>query len=218
MEVKTKNNYIVFVTLLLFIIYSCGSSFKGEIEERELNKVYLVNKSTSKYFQFTIKVTKVTDDSLYDYETRLIKLAPGDEKYLGNFIDTSDFYYFVIESKVLKIYFPTIPTYEEVISDSGRDEVPAFLGRAENLPDTIYNGEKIKRQYTYGVSYNFYQCKDELGILIKLKDTVINGSNAKFEYIIEKSIDSLHPVFNRYNYKYEIKGQIEIADDIKTKK
>jgi hypothetical protein len=70
----------IFITLT---IYSCDNKLDGKIETREQDKIYLVNTSKTKLFKFTVKATKVTNDSTYDYSTDVIELPPGDEKYLG---------------------------------------------------------------------------------------------------------------------------------------
>jgi hypothetical protein len=78
--------------ILSFIItfYSC-KDIKGVIEERQkgcadLNdskKVYLVNTSTSTKYTFTVKTTDRINNSIIQYSTKKITLAPGDETELG---------------------------------------------------------------------------------------------------------------------------------------
>ena len=65
------------------MLFSCGTSMKGKIEERN-GKIYLINTSQNKAYQFTVKKTSVVNDSIAADNTLLILLAPGDEKYIAD--------------------------------------------------------------------------------------------------------------------------------------
>jgi hypothetical protein len=80
-----------FPTILLVAFYSCNNS-NGKIEERDnrcfdelkdSKKIFLVNKSRDKTYQFTYKMTQTVNDTVRNYETYIITLALGDERYLG---------------------------------------------------------------------------------------------------------------------------------------
>ena len=89
--------YLIFA-IFIPILYSCNK-LDGKIEARGNSKVYLVNASTTNTFKFTVKTTSITNDSIYNYQTQIIELAPGDEILLGN------------KNEVTAIEYPTITTY-----------------------------------------------------------------------------------------------------------
>lgn len=68
--------------LLAVLLYSCGTSMKGKIEDRG-GKFYLVNSSQTKVYQFTVKKTTTINDSTKEYITYTEILAPGQEKTIG---------------------------------------------------------------------------------------------------------------------------------------
>ncbi|OHC84117.1 MAG: hypothetical protein A2546_05600 [Sphingobacteriia bacterium RIFOXYD2_FULL_35_12] len=49
----------------------------------ENKSAYLVNKSTNKAFEFTVKVIQTLDDTISSHRTFKVMLAPGEEKWLG---------------------------------------------------------------------------------------------------------------------------------------
>ncbi len=100
----------VFIISFLIFLISCDDTFLGEIEYRNDNidcygkkyddsylsefnqdlkidpdnkSAYLVNKSSNNTYEFTVKVIQTLDDTISNHRTFKIKLAPGDEKWLG---------------------------------------------------------------------------------------------------------------------------------------
>lgn len=83
---------LVFCTFL--IILSCNEvNLKGKIDirkdgnfvnENDFRSIYLINTSIDKSYEFTIKGTKIINDSSYSYETFKKSLSPGDEVKIGN--------------------------------------------------------------------------------------------------------------------------------------
>lgn len=210
--------------LALVVLCSSCSELEGKIEKRNSNKLYLVNNSKTKEFRFTVKKTKITNDSIFEYSTSQSQLAPGDELYLGNENEVSEKQYPTIEKKMLKTYEIVGEDYfEETKTINGiryyKDDngewhpIPKFdpnkpYKSVDELPDLNNKGKKIT------VSF------DDEGLPIppsRLKDTILNGIKYKYYYTIENVKDSLHP-FPQIHYKYifTVTGQVEIKND-KTK-
>lgn len=80
--------FFLFSMAVLSVLFtSCAKKFDGKIETRK-GGVYLINTSPSEMFQFTVKTTTITSDTIFDYSTEVISLFPGAEKLLGNEVDT----------------------------------------------------------------------------------------------------------------------------------
>lgn len=78
----TIRKLFVFVLVVASICIDCNTkSLEGKIETRG-NELYLINTSIDKAYQFTIRKATKINDSLIGYETEIIELFPGDEKYL----------------------------------------------------------------------------------------------------------------------------------------
>ena len=123
--------------LLLLAITSCNKQLSGKIEERENKSVYLVNKSKSKPFKFTIKKSALVKDSVIESETSLISLFPGEEKYLGDSEAVSDSDY--------------VPVLRKELVLTGADKDPLGIlvppSLANNLKDTIIDKKDYKYAY-----------------------------------------------------------------------
>lgn len=72
---------ILLFVVLAFLFIGCNQ-IKGKIETRNDN-LYLINTSTTKAYQFTIKETRKENDSIITTTTSLYKLSPGEEKFLS---------------------------------------------------------------------------------------------------------------------------------------
>ncbi len=84
-----KTRVIGVFTICITILVSCNKGLDGKIEKRGNGKIYLINTSENNAFKFTVKTTSVTNDSIMNYKTDIVELAPGDEKYIGNAIEAS---------------------------------------------------------------------------------------------------------------------------------
>lgn len=206
--------------LALVVLCSSCSELEGKIEKRNSNKLYLVNNSKTKEFRFTVKKTKITNDSIFEYSTSQSQLAPGDELYLGNENEVSEKQYPTIEKKMLKTYeivgedyfeeTKTINGIRYYKDDNGDwQQIPKFdpnkkYESVDELPD-LNKGKKIT------VTFD-----DELLPIppSRLKDTILNGKKYKYLYTSENVKDSLHPFRQtHYKYIYVVTGQVEIKND-----
>ena len=91
-----KSLYALLIATVL--LCSCGNKLKGKIENRD-GKIYVVNTSSDKAYQFTIKGVSKTNDSISEYGSFTVQLAPGDEKFIGNEVVLSDIEYPVIKQE-----------------------------------------------------------------------------------------------------------------------
>lgn len=107
----------IFGMILLCFIVSCNDNkLNGKIEFRDekvncnpnnqttsatnqepntiQRVVYLVNKSIDKTYEFTVKVTKIINDTTDSYYTIKHELAPGDEEFLSckEYLEGDKFY------------------------------------------------------------------------------------------------------------------------------
>lgn len=187
--------YLIFA-IFIPILYSCNK-LDGKIEARGNSKVYLVNASTTNTFKFTVKTTSITNDSIYNYQTQIIELAPGDEILLGN------------KNEVTAIEYPTITTYifKKV---SAKEKIKSEMSGQE----MFYSMPADKAIFHY----------NNEGYLIperQLNDTIINGINVKYYYQSISNKDTLHPYPRKYyKYEYEVTGQVEVkfkAADVQKK-
>lgn len=178
--------YAIGVSLILL---SCGNKFEGQIETRPGNKIYLVNQSGSKEYKFTLKTTKVTNNSTYDYNTQIIELAPGDEILIGHKNEVSAIEYTEKEEQVF------------IIDSMERENM--HLAIRDKLNNTSDN--EFKKAFLASVKGD---------IDIKGKDTIINGKHLKYHYSFIRIKDTLNPLpVNRYEYNYEVTGQLEIKNN-----
>ena len=184
----------------------------ARIEKRGPHITYLVNTSASKIFQFTVKITRIKDDSIFDYKTRIISLGPGDEQNLEPHDDTdssTSLAYPMITHNKMKIYLLVPPSIKEspisndVFMLGMRESVDTVIGKQEALISFIHKFSSIT--------------KDEG----KFSDSIIDGKTAKYKWFTYEEPDSLHP-YPSHTYKYEFKvtGGIEInaSDWIKNSK
>ena len=209
-----KRFYQITVLAFLGVCSSC-SELDGTIEKRNGTKMYLVNNSKKKEFRFTIKTTKITNDSIFEYSTSKSQLAPGDELYLGNENEVSENQYPTIEKKLLK-------TYEIVDKDFFQEtKVVNGVHYYKDKKDNWYQVPKFDPNKPYKSVYELPDLRsvlfDEEGFpfaISFLKDTVLNGKNYKYRYIVENAKDSLHP-FPQIHYKhiFIVTGQVEIKND-----
>lgn len=139
---------VIFITTIILIV-GC-SALEGKIEKRKNGDYYLVNTSKTKGFDFTIKTTKIVDDSIYQYSTQIITLHPGDEISLDeNTFDTSTFIrYPIFDTPILHLYNAS------ELKEKIKDPDPFLLGTDEKkynelhkLRDTIINGKRLKYEY-----------------------------------------------------------------------
>lgn len=90
----------LFGALSIILLISCGNSINGKIENRvdngdcyyydqntykipETRSSYLINTSSNKTFEFTIKETETINDTIINYSTFKMKLSPGDERRIS---------------------------------------------------------------------------------------------------------------------------------------
>lgn len=199
-----KEIYFITVFTLLVFCISCNQ-LDGAIEHRIGNKLYLVNKSKTKEFRFTVKVTKIINDTLVEYSTRQNQLAPGDELYLGNENGISEKQYPTIEKKILKTYLFKVLNDKFYYKDKKGD----WYEQTKFDPNKTYE--------TVGVlpdlRPDLIDKEDLSSYILLLKDTVIDSKVYKYHYIIENVKDSLHPFPQiRYKYIYAVTGQVEIKN------
>ncbi len=85
MSIINKNRFQGLIYFLLgFLFSSCsGHKMYGEIELRKENEYYLMNKSTSKMFNFTVKTISISEHGDSSFKTETIRLSPADEMFLG---------------------------------------------------------------------------------------------------------------------------------------
>lgn len=175
-----KRQYIY--TLAVLLLYSCNSS-EGLIEIRQ-QRFYLVNKSFTKSYRFTIKQTEIREEKWYKYSTDLIELAPGEERFLGEEMNITKTEYQTLEKSEIKLYKP--------MSDQEIEKEKRAL-------------KKRKNPFTYSPLYN-----EELfaGAL----DTIINGEQYKYRYAEITYKDSTHPIPSvHFKYEYKVVGQVEVS-------
>jgi hypothetical protein len=87
MSIIGKSRVRSLIYLVVFLSSSCsGHKVKrldGEIELRNGNEYFIVNKSTSKWFYFTVKETSVSERGDSSFRTEGIRLSPADFMFLG---------------------------------------------------------------------------------------------------------------------------------------
>lgn len=171
------------LSLLCILLFPSCNSLDGKIEIRA-KKVYLVNSSTNKKFEFTIKETKIKNDSSFNYATQIIKLAPGNEELLGMIDSTTEIKYPLLKKQICKIYnfnnqkvnFNAFEMDVDVLAVIGSGiSVEKFIA---TLPDTIIKGEKLKYRFTtenyydslHPLPQDIYKCKFEVTGQLQLKD------------------------------------------------
>lgn len=179
---------ILSIIALAVLLYSCGNSLDGRIETRE-GKVYLVNTSTSKEYEFTIKETIIVNDTVKNYKIHSVPVIAGGERFLGKKDSIKPLTYPSIEVVRIKTekpkFNPNLP-YEAVINDT------LDLTEARNISSKKTNPFD-------GIAPPF----------ISTHDTVINGVKTIYWYVKETIPDTLHPLpLVKYNYKYEITAQV----------
>lgn len=197
--------------ILLPILYSCNK-LDGKIETRNKGKVYLVNASTTQTFKFTVKTTSITNDSIYNYQTKIIELAPGDEVFLGNKYEVSQIEY---PDKNITI-FQTYPV--DISLPKG-----ATLLNGDVLlpppPKKKYDFSSFDKAIKKNKSREDIAFKNAFEKSLEDNDTIINGEHLKYTYSTIIIKDTLHPYpINRYKYNYEVTGQVEIKLKADTKK
>lgn len=185
------NFKIIHVFLLLIICLHCGSCtrFEGVIEIRQKD-VYLVNSSSTKGFSFTIKQTEIIDDSVYNYSTDIMDLAPGDEKRLGVTDSMSLQTYSLAKRQVIKIY---------------------------DVPDSSIKNSKISKKSKSDINdliWAEFKKRKPSNYYVPMPDTVINGVKVS-NYLIseEEYYDSLHPIGpNYFRFEFKVTGQSSLKN------
>lgn len=127
------HNYKGFAAIVLFILFCSCHNLDGKIETRQGDKIYLVNNSQTKQISFTVKQTVIKNDSIFDYDTRVIPLVPGGELYLGQ----KDSRYKIAPEYDLSVFDNAVKN-----KDYNIDTIVAV-----KQPDTI-----VKYQYKYEVT------------------------------------------------------------------
>lgn len=119
-QIIIKTAFAILLTVgIIILIQSFSNKIDGEIQVRENNKTYLVNKSANRTLSFTVRITTVTNDTTFDYKTNQIALAPGDETVLDNNTEDRD------TTSVIKPKFDPTKPFEEVVGSVKSDELPA---------------------------------------------------------------------------------------------
>ncbi len=197
MKYDTMRGY-KYLLAFSILVAACSSKMNGKIEYRGDNDVYLVNTSSSKIFRFTVKTTKVTNDTIYDYSTESIPLAPGDEELLGVKYDTAEATFPMIEVTRLNIYIRVPDSLKHIESNNvffNHGGFPITL-------DTVINGVNVLVLYY----------KDPLQIIEveAVRDTTVGNFTGKYKVVtsIEKSSVPNPP--DRLKYIYTVTGQVEI--------
>lgn len=192
-----KNSLII----LCLIFFGC-SGLDRSIEKRDIGcnetitdskKVYLVNKSSNKIYQFTVKRTEIINDTTKTYSTSLHVLEPGDEIYLGcdQFLSEIQYFKHNIRRKT------DFPTAKMVFPDYSIGDIPinqykkALEHGAKLSSDSIWGGNEIGKYLTY--------------------DTLINGVHEL--YVSYEIIDKTKKMpRDRFKIEYEVTGQIDFKD------
>jgi len=177
-----KNLILIIITCAL--ISSCGNSIKGKIEEREDGKIYLVNTSTSKEYQFTVRETIIINDTAKQYHTLAIPVIAGGEEFIG------------IKEVVSPAEYPIIEVVNKRLVEPKFDpSMPFEIVQTDTL-DLTRDKEKVENPVP---SY------------VLLHDTVINGYQRKFWYVKEKVKDTLHPLPpQKCKYNYQVTAQVAV--------
>jgi hypothetical protein len=173
-----------FNIFFIFALFSCNNP-KGAIEERDngcfaelkdSKKIYLVNKSRDKIFQFTCKTTAITNDTVKTYATKIYTLDPGDELYLGCSESLSEQEFGV--KKVFKIV-------ENPFYGCFRVHKKDYFYSYVDYGDTVINGKKEKYSYSEETNYqdslerNHYKFFFEITGEMEQKEHKIKADNKK---------------------------------------
>lgn len=191
-----KAHHCLFV--FCFFIFSCSSKLNGKIENRGDNNVYIVNTSSYKIFKFTVKTTKVTNGTVYEYSTKRITLAPGDENFLGVVYDTADATYPMVDVTKLNIYIKVPDSLRGIKNQN-------IFFEHEGFPitiDTVVGGTPVLVLYY----------KDPLKILKinATRDTILGGFSGKYELVTAKEKSKIPNPRDKIKYIYKVTGQVEI--------
>ncbi|MEO6611488.1 MAG: hypothetical protein ABIT05_05125 [Chitinophagaceae bacterium] len=186
--------------LIVFFIFfaSCSKGLSGKIEKRNKNDIYLVNTSSSKIFRFTIKETKIINDSIYEYSTGNISLSPGDEKRIGVESGISELQYRMIDVKSLHVYIKVPDSLKDVESYKIFFNIGGYPMFRDSTIDCL--------------SVKFYHYKDPLNILEiqGLRDTMVGGLTGKYKFVTTTEKAKLPSSPDLFKYIYKVTGQVEI--------
>jgi hypothetical protein len=232
----------LFIVVYLTII-SC-SGIKGKIEKRDkacdgvLNskKVFVVNKSKTEKYKFTIKTIETIDDTIKRYSTDQIILEAGDEEDLG-----CDFYYsaqeylsiekiqvvglekdtiyeygnkFYSKSEINKLVEKAkAPSFDEYIAYFKIKKIPQFYPyekRKTEKENMIFKDGDIR-----AVDKPDVKAAISLGVeTVSLFDTLIN--NIPLKYYKYNIIDSTKLLSQKkHSLKYEVTGQVVVKEKVK---
>ncbi len=188
---------ILYITLLLSFC-SCDR-VDGKIETRNKSKAYVVNGSTTKTYRFTVKTTSIKNDSIYNYQTKIVELAPGDELFLGNRNEVSEIEYPYIRVTNFK-------TYPKASKDNISLAKGAVLLNENDEPVSQKRKSKKKTEDDFKTAFLKSVLSHNEG-----KDTVINGEQLMYVYETILVKDTANPFPRKhYKYKYEVTGQVEV--------
>jgi len=134
---------------MLLIFCSCNR-LDGKIDPRDKNKVYLVNESITKTFKFTLKTISITNDSIYNYQTKIIELAPGDEVFIGNKYEVSKPEYPLINVPIFVTHPIDLNLNEDglPIRKSKSSSFSSAFYESIKERDTVINGKSLKYSYS----------------------------------------------------------------------
>jgi len=180
-----QREFIFLALLICLLTFSSCDNLHGKIEQR-FNSYYLVNKSKTESYKFTIKETSIQDDHLYSFSTQIIGLSPGDEKYLGEKTSLTEVEYPIIEKQSFTTWKPF--TKEELKQDEQKIAKEKDDGTYDPF---ILSKSEINESFGYGF------------------DTIINGQKLKYKYVTHKYYDKKHPLpIKHFKYNYEVTGEI----------
>lgn len=114
------NKWLIIFGLPAFL--SCNES-SGKIEVRSNEKIYIVNTSRSKSYDFTVKETKTNYDSTSETSTSVLFLSPGEEKLLGHMYENRDV--LIMQSDSIK------SIYKDLSEEYDLGEYHDFLGKVK---------------------------------------------------------------------------------------
>jgi len=194
--------YMRYLHLIIWLsLFGC-SNIDGSVEKRDSGcnevdatskKVFLVNNSTSKTYQFTVKKIEIKNDINKSYSTDLHILEPGDEIFLGCDKWLSEIEYL---KKDIRRKNP-FHNVKMIFPDKSVGNIPIKLYKkaldagAKLSLDFEWGGNEYGKYFTY--------------------DTLLNGQHEL--YITYKITDSSNQLpRDRFFAKYIVTGQKEIID------
>ena len=191
-----------YLNLIIWLGLVGCTNIDGFVEKRDSGcneldadskKVFLVNNSSSRTYQFTVKRIEIKNDTNKSYSTDIHILEPGDEIFLGCDRWLSDKEYFKKETRQ-KNPFQNV---KMIFPDKSVGNIPAKLYKkaldagAKLSSDSEWGGDDYGKYLTY--------------------DTLINGQHEL--YIIYQITDSSNQrPQDRFLVKYIVTGQKEIKE------